>query len=685
MKSMCVTSSYRALSRAGLCALAVTLCWGAAVFGQDKQSAEQSYAPDYFTVFQPQSARDMVRRIPGFTVTGSGGGERGFGQASGNVLIDGRRPSSKTSGAEEILGRISVDKVVRIDILDGASLDIPGLSGQVANVITGGSGISGNWEYAMRFEEGTEPQLLDGEISVSGARGNLAYIARFNSGQFTFTEDGTEQFFAGDGTLFEDRRERIYFEETRPGTDINLTYTPDNGHVANLNMALTYSNQNLRFIEDFTARSPRGNTGGSDSRSGDDALEYEIGGDYARPFLSGTLKLIALHSLESEKSSDVFTQQIGDQGSFTETFARDTDEGEYIARTEYSFKTGETQDWQLSAEGAFNFLDQDTALFDDLTTPELGRTRVEEKRAEGNITHGWAVSPRISIQSSLGVEYSQLNVTTLAEPARSFVRPKGFISASFAKSPRYSWRARIERDVGQLNFGTFVDGVNLTDDILTAGNSQIVPTQFWTAEVELDRIDAKAVSGTVRAFARFIEDPVDRIRFDNGTEGPGNLDSALEYGVEGNLTWVMDGIGLTGMRLEMEGGLTDSEIDDPLTGSSRRINDTDLWFYEIDYRWDIPGSPYAIGAEIEHDRESPFLRLDQTFDGRIDSPFVTAFVTHKTLLGMQVSVVAQNILDNTIVRDREIFAPDRLGTLLQAERFDRQRGRRISLTLSDTF
>ena len=75
-----------------------------------------SYEPSYFDQFQPNTASDMVSRVPGFTLQNDGGGERGFGQANLNILINGRRPSSKSSGADEILGRITADKVTRIDI-----------------------------------------------------------------------------------------------------------------------------------------------------------------------------------------------------------------------------------------------------------------------------------------------------------------------------------------------------------------------------------------------------------------------------------------------------------------------------------------------------------------------------------------------------------------------------------------
>ena len=117
-------------------------------FSQDTLAANsdsktQTFGPDYFTQFAPQTAADMVARLPGFEIRGNEGGSRGFGEASLNILINGRRPSSKSSGANQILGRIPANNVTRIEIVDGASLDIPGLSGQVANIFAKTGELSG--------------------------------------------------------------------------------------------------------------------------------------------------------------------------------------------------------------------------------------------------------------------------------------------------------------------------------------------------------------------------------------------------------------------------------------------------------------------------------------------------------------------------------------------------------------
>ena len=664
--------------------------WGAPMaWGQENApaAASESYLPDFFAQFQPRTASDMIERVPGFTVSGQDGSGRGFGQANLNLLINGRRPSSKSSGANQILDRIPAENVVRIDILDGASLDIPGLSGQVANIITETSNkISGNWGYSARFEEGTAPQILEGNLSVTGARGNLDYVVSFESRQFTRTMEGLEQFFDADELQTQDRLEDISTLRTRPTLDVNLTWAPDNGHVANLNLSGGLGNRNDFTIEDFTVLSGDELSGQSQSFRGRDEIEYEIGGDYTLPLGSGSLKLIALNRFENSDRGNRFFEFLEGQDPTLSIFDNDQDEGELIGRVEYNFKPRPKHDLQISVEGALNFLESDTLTFEtgDLEDT-LENVRVEEQRAETNLTHSWNKSDRLSFQTSLGVEYSRLDVVSADEPARNFVRPKGFFSASYKASPTYTFRARAERSVGQLDFGTFVSTVNFTEDIANAGNSLIVPTQQWNTSLEVQRFDDSIVSGTLRLFAEFIEDPIDQILFPDGSQGDGNLDSALFYGAEVNGTWLLDHLGFKGGRIDFEGALRDSSIDDPITGISREINETEIWEFQIDLRHDIPNTNYAWFARVQKDRETNDFRIDEFFNGNITAPNTSLGFEHKDFYGLNVELRLDNLLDRAFNRTRTIFSPDRTGDIVGFENFDRTRGRRFSVQISDTF
>ena len=107
----------------------------------------QRYAQVDFARFAPRTALDMVEKIPGFLiVTGTNGGNRGLGAATENVLINGERIANKSTDARSALQRIAAAQVAYVDIVDGASLNVPGLTGQVANVVLiaarGGGGSS---------------------------------------------------------------------------------------------------------------------------------------------------------------------------------------------------------------------------------------------------------------------------------------------------------------------------------------------------------------------------------------------------------------------------------------------------------------------------------------------------------------------------------------------------------------
>ena len=100
-----------------------------------------SYPPAFFAAQQPANAHEMLLRLPGFAIE-TGDSVRGFEGAAGNVLIDGRRPTSKTDDLEEMLRRIPAGQVERIDLIRGGApgIDMEGRT-VMANVVrkqTGG-------------------------------------------------------------------------------------------------------------------------------------------------------------------------------------------------------------------------------------------------------------------------------------------------------------------------------------------------------------------------------------------------------------------------------------------------------------------------------------------------------------------------------------------------------------------
>src|SRR5262245_61616322 len=79
-----------------------------------------TYKADFFASAQPNTAMDMINRLPGFSFN-RGDEVRGFAGSVGNVLIDGSPPASKSDGLENVLRRITASSVERIDVIRGGA------------------------------------------------------------------------------------------------------------------------------------------------------------------------------------------------------------------------------------------------------------------------------------------------------------------------------------------------------------------------------------------------------------------------------------------------------------------------------------------------------------------------------------------------------------------------------------
>jgi len=130
--------------RAGLLATAILampqMAFAQAAPAAPSTTTKRVYTPADFARFAPKTAYDMLVQVPSFTIH-SASSERGLGQASENVLVNGQRVANKSGGAIDELQRVSAANVERIEIVDAASLGIAGLSGQVANLLEQGQGL----------------------------------------------------------------------------------------------------------------------------------------------------------------------------------------------------------------------------------------------------------------------------------------------------------------------------------------------------------------------------------------------------------------------------------------------------------------------------------------------------------------------------------------------------------------
>jgi len=651
----------------------------------------QNYTPDFFARFSPNSALDMVQQIPGFTIQ-QGDDRRGLGQGGDNVLINGERVSGKSNDAITTLGRISATNVTRIEVRDGASLDIPGLSGQVVNIIAETSGISGNFSWNPQFRARiTNPRLTNGEISISGTQGAFDYTLSLSNTDNSFRggSEGAELVIDPTGQVIAMHDEIGTFSGDEPTLSGTFRYDGPGSSIGNLN--LSYGRRYFRGSED----SVRTGQGLPDRtrffRDREDEWNFEVSGDFEFAFGPGRLKLIGLRSFEhSPFETSLITDFVDATPSIGDLFARQLDEGEWIGRAEYGWAMG--GEWQVAVEGALNTLDVQSDLFaldttgnfQPITLPN-SNSRVEEERAEVNITYGRPLTDNLALQASLGGEYSTIMQSGNNGLTRSFYRPKGFVSLAWSANPSLDIRLRIEREVGQLDFSDFVASTNLGTNSQDAGNPNLVPPQSWNYEIEATQQLGSFGSITARLYYEQISDIVDQVPLSPTAEAPGNIDSAKRYGLEWNSTFNFDSLGWRGGRLDVELTLQRSRVRDPLTGQSRPISNDTQRDIDIELRHDVPGTEWAWGLTYEDYQEANGFRLTQINDYRNAQAFVGAYIEHKDVFGLRVRGGIYNLLDRDENFTRTFFVDRRDGPIAFTEDRSREFGPILSFQVSGSF
>lgn len=643
-------------------------------------TTRSTFTPEDFARFAPRSALDMARQVPGFAIR-AGDGARGLGQADTNVLINGRRISGKSNGPVAALGRIPVEDVVRLDLVDGASLDIGGLTGQVLNVVTASSGgIGGQFRYSPQVRSfGTPARFLNGSVSIAGGGAKTDWTLALENDSQRRGNEGLEEVFDATGALVALRDEQANFNSDRPGLSGSFTRIADNANVVNL----TGQVQGLLFRESEISLQKAPGLAVDRARSlrrTEDEFNFELGVDYQFALGPGRLKMIAYHRYEDSPTTSqvvtTFADGTAPQGSL---FVRDADEGETILRSEYTF-AGAGGSIVAALEGVRNFLEIDSAFAVRDAGGELqpvalpgASDRVDEDRADGGLTYSRALASNLQLQLSAGAEYSRISQAGPLGLTRDFWRPKGFAAIDWKANEALNLAGRIERVVGQLNFFDFIATVDLDQDREDVTNANLVPQQSWVYELEASWRLGTLGNLNLRTFYEDITDIVDQIPIAGGGQAPGNLPSAKRYGLNGNATLLSDRLGWNGTRIDLEVALAGSEVRDPLLGFTRELSGNRLVDLSMNLRHDVSGTQWAFGAEGDWRENALAVRLDEV---ALDDPgfaLLSAFIENKDVAGMTLRATLGNILSQRQEFSRTVFT-DRANNLAA---FSEERNRRF--------
>lgn len=635
---------------------------------EGRTAPAQSYAQDFFTTFNPVTAEDMIRRIPGFTLD-NGDNRRGFGGTAGNVLINGERPSSKTPLGDQ-LARISARDVLRIDVYSGAS-ERGEASGQtlLADVRLRPREAGATNTYVLQASQldpsgSINPLIVltsgfkAGDVSFNLAlqaqpsrRGRIEYAKHVDTAAGARVSDGQE-FLQGH-----------YWEYKLSG---RASWKPSESDAFNINAQLTPSRDGRHtFSQTYT---PAGALTQTDNSrvTGDNAWAAELGADWERRLSAeASFKVIGLASSKHTGSSERYSTRFAGPAFRNTLIERSADSGEYVTRGVFSWKPDKSHAVDFGGEFAFNYLDSgldvrvQTGAGATNATPPVANTRVEESRAEAFISDKWRLSDTLRLEAGLTVETSTITQSGDAAQERSFTYVKPRLGMIWAVDQATELRALLERDVAQLDFTEFASAVSLFDGTVDLGNPDLEPERTWRAQLDLEhRFGAKGVV-VVSLFNDEVDAVQDQIPIAGLFDGPGNLGSGRRTGARLDATAPLDAIGLRGGELRVKGSVQKTTVDDPVTGETRRFSQEPDWSYSIDYRQALPDLKMAWGALYERADKIQIFRLKELRTTQWDDPNLDFYIETTAIPGMLVRFTVSDVLRPQEVRERRFFTPDR--------------------------
>jgi hypothetical protein len=618
------------------------------------------YTPAEFAKYSPKNALDMLKQVPGFSISNVEQG-RGLGEASVNVLLNGERLELKSETITSRLQKVPADKVERIEIVDGASLRIPGLSGQVANIITSIGGLSGQYEWDSRFRPGyVSPAWLGGNISINGSTPSLDYTAAVGNDIGTGAIKGPTVISDGNGTVTENRQIHFRNHYNAPKVSGSLKWDGPGTSVAHLNAQYQKTYRNSKDTESRTV------PGGVDrlyaNTQRDRGRNYEIGGNFEFVLGPGRLRLVGLDRYEEDRfRQDVLFEYADGTSDTGGRFASASSNHEYVARTEYNWKLL-GGDWQLSGEGAFNRFDGTAHLFDLDATGTLvevsfpaGTGGVKEDRYESILTHGRQLARNLSLQLGVGGEYSRLSQTGSQGLIRTFRRPKGSLNLAWTPSRDLNVGLKIARSVGQLSFGDFLARVDLDQQNGSAGNVNLVPPQIWELNFEAKKELGAWGTTTLKLYGKWSQDYVDFIPLPGGGEARGNISRSRVRGAQWVSTFKFDLLGWQGAKIDADLSADTSAVRDPLTGTRRGLSNENNRTASVTLRDDLPHSSLAWGAGVEYVHVLPYYRVSEIGINYEGPAYTFAFIEHKDVFGLGVRLQVFNVTNGRHISRRTVY------------------------------
>lgn len=628
--------------------------------GNADQQGMLSFDPAFFAASQPTSALDMVQRLPGFSIE-FGDNVRGLAGTAANVLIDGRRPNSKSEAIDTVLRRIPADGVQRLELIRGGApgIDMQGRS-VVANVILKRSAVvSRQIELNTTvYPDGYVAPRLAGQFSRR--EGDRLLEASFTTrmDRTDATGKGFRRRYDAAGKLIQDAD-----LDLRDGYRNARGTVGWQGQVAGgklkLNGLLGWSSSKRE--QDLLILSGPGADGANTERV--ELTRLELGGTWTRD-LSPKLEaeIVGLHTALTQDYAGA-TSEAGD----STLFRLDERSRESVAKGVLRYRPAKAWALEAGAETAYNVLDSATRFEENGAPVALPSAKVKVSEVRGEVfgQATWRPSSKFTLESAVRVEVSKISQSGDTDLAKSFVYPKPRLQATWTPWVGHQFRVRLEREVGQLDFGDFVASADIDVGQVEAGNPDLEPARSTIIEGVYEwRFWGKGVAEVTVRHAK-IKDVVDIIPLAGGFDGVGNIGDGRSDRLQVRVTLPTDKLGLANARVQLNGDWSHTEVTDPVTGRIRRVQGDQAFSCSVSFVHDLSGGRLSYGFDHGCSPERGATFRVQEVRRTVSRPYITAFGQWKPSSATVLRLELLNVTNYTFGYDREIHAGPRDSAPLQ--------------------
>jgi hypothetical protein len=608
-------------------------------------SPPQSYNPDYFTQFQATTAMDMTNRLPGFVFDG-GNPSRGV---AGNVLINGKRPTSKTEPLGDVLGRIPAAAVERIEVINGGAngIDMQGYP-TVANILLKQMDLVSSSTTASSYlmpDGGLAPSV---DANYSLKRGDRSINVALGWSRSPDTSQGQgyrTTVYAGPVAAAEVRVAGAGISNNK---SLKLNYGQDL-----LDGQMTWNGA----YNPWTYQSQAHYDAATSSLNSNDNAGHtlEQGLAYTRDLAHGaSIDLKALYRNAEVEADSGFAS-----GSTTSHAVTTSTANEQILGGQLSWQALDGVVLRGGIERAVTTNDSNVS-----NAPQAAAW-VQESRVEGQLSSAWQVDNALSAEAGVKLSHASLSSSADQVESKAYVYPKPRLRLSLSPSPALQLRLRLEREVSQLNFGDAAAYFGNSDKALRAGYPDVVPAKTWLCEGAVEYRFWERGAAMLSYTQTHISDVIDRmpLRASNAAyDAAGNIGDASTDSVTGMLNLPTDSWSLPQGLLKLSTTWRSSAITDPTTLETRRLSGEQALAWRIEFSQDLPRQRTAWGFSVDNGWSNDSWQVAER-DTSSGTGWARAFVNYRPQSNLMVTLELNNLAGRVISYDRSHYAGgDRLAS-----------------------